>query len=342
MLPCFQLHYIGVGKDRDLYTFCLSTGAGCTYHLDLRTLCDVALWPQYEPVFISPINANLHAEGQGEHWRVSLEDCNSYGTLVSNIRLPRGHQLELSDSDCLTFGPKGPVGASPPEFYFMFQLVRVRPQDFAAFTIPRAGGESGGGGGFWPMLPPQGAPQRPLNTFSPSPKATLILSSIGSLSKLQLQPLTFSRNRGGRQSLTFPVTLRESGATLPTPLPAPRNRRKSAHKVLAELEDERGTKESPPRIQAETKKKLRGMKTTVTPSGNRRGRPRKYLSSRIEAPPPIGGGEPCAAPSCQPPQEETVAWVQCDGCDAWFHIACAGCSYQAAQEADYRCSSCQT
>ncbi|XP_027732538.1 transcription factor 19 [Vombatus ursinus] len=342
MLPCFQLLRMGVGRGGDLYTFHPPTGAGCTYHLGLRAdLCDVALRPQCEPVLISPVHAKLHAEGQGDDWRVSLEDCSSYGTLVNNIRLPRGHQLELSDGDLLTFGPKGPVGASPPEFYFMFQRVRVRPQDFAAITIPRAGGESGGEGGFWPMLPPQGAPQRPLSTLSPAPKATLILSSIGSLSKLQPQPLTFSRVGGGGQSLTFPVTFREAGATLPTPPPAPRNRRKSAHKVLAELEDEGGTEENPPRVQAETRKKPRGMKIPVTPCGKRRGRPRKYLSSRTAVPPPVGGGEPCAAPSCQPPQEETVAWVQCDGCDEWFHVACAGCSYRAAQEADYRCSSCQ-
>ncbi|CAM5159562.1 unnamed protein product, partial [Eretmochelys imbricata] len=52
--------------------------------------------------------------------------------------------------------------------------------------------------------------------------------------------------------------------------------------------------------------------------------------------------EPCAAPRCRLPQDETVQWVQCDGCDAWFHVACVGCSYSAVQEADFRCGGCRT
>ncbi|XP_037699027.1 transcription factor 19 isoform X1 [Choloepus didactylus] len=343
MLPCFQLLRIGGGRGGDLYTFHPPTGAGCTYRLGCRAdLCDVALRPQEEPGLISGVHAELHAERRGDDWRVSLEDHSSQGTLVNNVRLPRGHRLELSDGDLLTFGPEGPPGTSPSEFYFMFQQVRVKPQDFAAITIPRSRGEAGAGGGFRPMLPSQGAPQRPLSTLSPAPKATLILNSIGSLSKLQHQPLTFSRSGGGSKPQSLPLaTPHGEVGTTPSALPtAPRNRRKSAHRVLAELDDERGPPESPP-VYLEPRKKLRGEKAPLTPSGNRRGRPRKHPVNVPKAPPAVGGGEPCAAPHCCLPQEETVAWVQCDGCDVWFHVACVGCSIQAAREADFQCPGCR-
>ncbi|XP_070371441.1 transcription factor 19 isoform X5 [Equus asinus] len=218
-----------------------------------------------EPGLISGVHAELHAERWGDDWRVSLEDHSSQGTLVNNVRLPRGHRLELSDGDLLTFGPEGPPGTSPSEFYFMFQQVRVKPQDFAAITIPRSRGEEGTGAGFRPMLPSQGAPQRPLSTLSPAPKATLILNSIGSLSKLQPQPLTFSRSGGGPQSLPVPTPPGEVGTT--PSAPPPRNRRKSAHRVLAELDDEREAPESPPPVLMEPRKKLRVEKTPLTPSG---------------------------------------------------------------------------
>ncbi|XP_008069929.1 transcription factor 19 [Carlito syrichta] len=340
MLPCFQLLRIGGGRGGDLYTFHPPTGAGCTYRLGHRAdLCDVALLPQQEPGLISGVHAELHAEPRGDDWKVSLENHSSQGTLVNNVRLPRGHRLELSDGDLLIFGSEGPPGTSHSEFYFMFQQVRVKPQDFAAITIPRSRGEAGAGAGFRPMLPSQGAPQRPLSTLSPAPKATLILNSIGSLSKLRPQPLTFSRSGGGPKSPPVPTPPAE---VEPTPsAPAPRNRRKSVHRVLAELDDESEAPESPPPVLMEPRKKLRIEKAPLTPSGNRRGRPRKHPVSAPLAPHAIGGGELCAAPCCCLPQEETVAWVQCDGCDVWFHVACVGCSIQAAREADFRCPGCQ-
>lgn len=261
----------------------------------------------------------------------------STGTLVNNVRLPRGHRLELSDGDLVTFGPEGPPGTSPSEFYFMFQQVRVKPQDFAAITIPRSSGEEGTGTGFQPMLPPQGAPKRPLRSLSPSPKATLILNSIGSLSKLRPLPLTFSRSGGGPQKLPVPTPPREVGSTPSDP--PPRNRRKSAHRVLAELDDEGEIPEAPP-VFMEPRKKLRVETTPQTPAGNRRGCPWKHPVSTPRAPPAAGGEEPCAATCCYLPQEETVAWVQCDGCDVWFHVACVGYSIQTAREADFRCPGC--
>ncbi|XP_042540055.1 transcription factor 19 isoform X1 [Dipodomys spectabilis] len=260
MLPCFQLLRIGGGRGGDLYTFHPPTGTGCTYRLGCRAdLCDVALRPQKEPGLISGVHAELHAERRGDDWRVSLEDHSSQGTLVNNVRLPKGHRLELSDGDLLTFGPEGPPGTSSSEFYFMFQQVRVKPQDFAAITIPRSKGEAGAGTGFQPMLPSQGAPQRPLSTFSPAPKATLILNSIGSLSKLRTQPLTFSRGGGGPHSLPVPTP---PGEVKTPPAPPPRNRRKSAHRVLAELDDE-----SPPPVLIGPRKKLRVEKAPLTSSG---------------------------------------------------------------------------
>lgn len=338
MLPCFQLLRIGGGRGGDLYTFHPPTGAGCTYRLGRRAdLCDVALWPQQEPGLISGVHAELHAERRGEDWRVSLEDHSSHGTLVNNVRLPRGHRLELNDGDLLTFGPEGAPGTSPSEFYFMFQQVRVKPQDFAAITTPRSRGEAGAGAGFRPMLPSQGAPQRPLSTLSPAPKATLILNSIGSLSKLRPQPLTFSRSGSGPQSRPLPTPPGEAGTT--PSAPPPRNRRKSAHRVLAELDDEEAP-QGPLPVLLEPKKKLRVEKALLTPSGNRHGRPRKHPMAASTAPPAGGSREPCAAPCCSLPQEDTVAWVQCDGCDVWFHVACVGCSIQAAMEADFRCPRC--
>ncbi|XP_077854924.1 transcription factor 19 isoform X3 [Macaca mulatta] len=266
MLPCFQLLRIGGGRGGDLYTFHPPAGAGCTYRLGHRAdLCDVALRPQQEPGLISGIHAELHAEPWGDDWRVSLEDHSLQGTLVNNVRLPRGHRLELSDGDLLTFGPEGPPGTSPSEFYFMFQQVRVKPQDFAAITIPRSRGETRAGAGFRPMLPSQGAPQRPLSTLSPAPKATLILNSIGSLSKLRPQPLTFSPSWGGPRSLPVPAPPGEVG-NAPS-APPPRNRRKSVHRVLAELDDDSQPSESPPPVLMEPRKKLRVDKAPLTPTG---------------------------------------------------------------------------
>lgn len=57
------------------------------------------------------------------------------GTWVNEVRLQRGVQWELSDGDTLTFGGQSAPGS--PEFYFLFQKVKVRPLDFDAITIPK-------------------------------------------------------------------------------------------------------------------------------------------------------------------------------------------------------------
>jgi len=57
------------------------------------------------------------------------------GTWVNEVRLQSGIQWELSDGDTLTFG--GQTAPGSPEFYFLFQKVKVRPLDFDAITIPK-------------------------------------------------------------------------------------------------------------------------------------------------------------------------------------------------------------
>lgn len=57
------------------------------------------------------------------------------GTWVNEVRLAPGVQWELSDGDTLVFGGQSVAGS--PEFYFLFQKVKVRPLDFDAITIPK-------------------------------------------------------------------------------------------------------------------------------------------------------------------------------------------------------------
>lgn len=54
---------------------------------------------------------------------------------MNEVRLQPGVQWELSDGDTLTFGGQSAPGS--PEFYFLFQKVKVRPLDFDAITIPK-------------------------------------------------------------------------------------------------------------------------------------------------------------------------------------------------------------
>ncbi|KAL8213054.1 UNVERIFIED_CONTAM: hypothetical protein K2H54_060446 [Gekko kuhli] len=361
----------GDSPNRDLYTFRPSRPS-CTYRLGRRAeVCDVTLVSEQNPALISRIHAEIHAERDADstagEWRVGLVDCSTHGTYVNAIRISHGKRTDLNDGDLLTFGHPNPVpeGCALPtphgdsEFYFLFQKVQVRPQDFAAITEPKVPGDFSCG--FRPVLPSGNHRIRPLPRLSPTSfscrsKATLILSSIGSLSKLKPQPFTFSL---GRSRTTEP----------PTQPRASRNRRKSAHTLLPELEDEitRLEEEQPPpekeqgissyvhchdplRLQRRVPERSRslqedvGPKLHITPSGKRRGRPRKnppggtcqVFSQTLSA------SEPCAAPRCHLPQDETVEWVQCDGCDAWFHVACVGCSYSAVQEADFRCAACRS
>uniref|UniRef100_A0A8C8VKF6 FHA domain-containing protein n=1 Tax=Pelusios castaneus TaxID=367368 RepID=A0A8C8VKF6_9SAUR len=338
-LPCFQLLRMGPacpgdGLNQDLHTF-RPAGPHCTYRLGRRAeVCDVPLVSERHPGLVSRVHAELHAErdphSTAGEWRVCLVDCSTHGTYVNAVRVPRGRRLELNDGDLVTFGhpdpvPEGCTLAPLPgdsEFCFLFQKVRVQPQDFAAITAPKV--PSPLSCGFKPVLAGGNHRIRPLARpigFSrPSrPKATLILSSIGSISKLKLQPLTFALNRAQRSE--------------PPARPgASKSRRKSAHTLLPELEDEKPAR---PSITSLTSPFL---------CRKRRGRPRKHPlrdASHVFSQ-TLLAAEPCAAPHCHLPQDETVQWVQCDGCDAWFHVACVGCSYRAVQEADFRCEGCRT
>ncbi|XP_074872617.1 transcription factor 19 [Carettochelys insculpta] len=336
-LPCFQLLRMGPARpgdeaSRDLHTF-RPAGPRCTYRLGRRAeVCDVPLLPAQSPGLVSRIHAELHAErdphSTSGEWRVSLVDCSTHGTYVNAARVVRGRRVELADGDLLTLGPPAPRPGDS-EFCFLFQKVRVQPQDFAALTAPKAPWPLPCG--FRPVLPGAGSRIRPLaRPAAPAPharpKASLVLSSIGSISKLQPRPLTFALRR--------PEPPARPGAS--------RSRRKSAHTLLPELEDEVTRLDE--ELEAESPPSRPTAPLQVTPGGKRRGRPRKH-PLRVTPPGPsrvLLGAEPCAAPRCRLPQDETVQWVQCDGCDAWFHVVCVGRSYSALQEADFRCGRCRT
>ncbi|KAG7233716.1 hypothetical protein INR49_006697 [Caranx melampygus] len=182
------------------------------------------------------------------------------GTWVNEVRLQRGVQWELSDGDTLTFGGQSAPGS--PEFYFLFQKVKVRPLDFDAITIPKAGTFSSD-----LQNRIRTNPDRKVTTNLDLSKlsinrATVILNSIGSLSKMKGSAWTFKRSfshegtvsdpgssssppplSGGFSSLLPPSTPPPSSFTtgglvsvtsaksLP---PTSRSRRKSAHTVLLE------------------------------------------------------------------------------------------------------------
>ncbi|MGH0171016.1 UNVERIFIED_CONTAM: hypothetical protein FKN15_059940 [Acipenser sinensis] len=497
--PCFQLLRIGSGSGsgsgsgRDLYTFRPAL-ARCVFRLGREEACDVTLQSDSCPGLISRLHAEIQAEREEDSvtadWRVFVVDCSTHGTLVNDVHLIRGARVELTDGDTLTFGQRGDLPLTPScsaqpqnrsEFYFLFQKVRLRPQDFDAITLPKAPAFTSFAGtatllrGFTPVSPSRKGvkelTKRPETSTSPTPAfkcSTLILSSIGSLSKLQAQPLTFHPDKADNKRLekqnptvSFSVPPVNSNAR---PLAPPsgsasspanttsgcvsisKSRRKSAHTVLPELEDEIQrfsveVKESASakrrhcksesdvqsdvyqrqqrplaeclehdpsplsrrrRIQSDTpciprseREGGRGyanvlllrspsqsissclyspvhngqggidraqgeanrvmlQKLQITPTGKRRGRPRKhpvcqvfshtlYVEDRSE-----GGrietghgevAEPCAARHCHLPQEDTVQWVQCDDCDAWYHVACVGCNYSSLKDstAEFHC-----
>ncbi|XP_029023620.1 transcription factor 19 [Betta splendens] len=260
--PCFQLLRIGSSPGdsaRDLYTF-RPTLNRCVFRLGRAAeLCDVTL----DSASVSRIHAELHAEretpgedaaAQEEGWRVHIEDKSSHGTWVNEIRLQLGVQWELSDGDALTFGGQSAPGS--PEFYFLFQKVKVRPLDFDAITIPKAGTFSSDlQNRIRTNLDRKVPANLDLSKLSIN-RATVILNSIGSLSKMQGSAWTFKRSHSlegtasdpgsssspplalGFSSLLPPSTPPSFTSTASVPaksVPAnSRSRRKSAHTVLLE------------------------------------------------------------------------------------------------------------
>ncbi|XP_003454644.1 transcription factor 19 [Oreochromis niloticus] len=529
--PCFQLLRIGSSAGdsaRDLYTFRPAQNHSVFRLGRAAELCDVTL----DSPSVSRIHAEVEAERETvegdeaqeeEGWRVHIKDRSSHGTWVNEVRLQPGIQWELSDGDTLIFG--GQTAPGNPEFYFLFQKVKVRPLDFDAITLPKAGTFSSDlQNRIRTSLDRKVAANLDLSKLSIN-RATVILNSIGSLSKMKGSAWTFKRSHShegtvsdpgtstspplavGFSSLLLPSTPPSftSAASLPQTKALPqtsRSRRKSAHTVLLEddssdeprsrgvlagvVEDgqrARGKKRRrlyksesegfslppPPQLQPKTHsdirrpleakpfpvgirtigsfhgamtnsrlnehlfqasftskqevEKVNRVKTVVHgniaafrqqkpahcsptaargrrransspvfsplvvggenynlaspsvriradervsvqfnrfhhPTGKRRGRPRKHpLPPRPSLPSPssssssstssassssgssssssdededdeeeddvmVGTVEPCAAPRCRLPQQDTVQWIQCDVCDAWYHIDC--------------------
>ncbi|KAM4630203.1 transcription factor 19 [Polymixia lowei] len=262
--PCFQLLRIGSSEGdsaRDLYTFRPALRRSVFRLGRASELCDVTL----DSTSVSRIHAELHAEREGsekgeggppleEGWSVHIKDRSSHGTWVNEVRLQPSVQWELSDGDTLTFGSQSAPGS--PEFYFLFQKVKVRPLDFDAITIPKAGTFSSDIQNRIRTSLDQRAAADGLSKLSIN-RATVILNSIGSLSKMKGSAWTFKRGdgQGGNASdpspSSSPPLATGFSALLPpstppsfptagsmpsvTSLPvSSRSRRKSAHTVLLE------------------------------------------------------------------------------------------------------------
>ncbi|XP_029976669.1 transcription factor 19 [Salarias fasciatus] len=259
--PCFQLLRIGASTGdsaRDLYTFRPALSHSVFRLGRAAELCDVTL----DSASVSRIHAELLAEREAggggdsaqheEGWRVRIKDRSSHGTWVNEVRLQPGSLCELSDGDTLTFGGQS-------EFYFLFQKVKVRPLDFDAITIPKAGTFSSDLQNRIRTNPDRkAAPSLDLSKLSLN-RATVILNSIGSLSKMQGSAWTFKRSHSQEGAVSDPGTSSSSSpplavglssllppstppslssaASLPSAKslpPASRSRRKSAHTVLLE------------------------------------------------------------------------------------------------------------
>ncbi|XP_018529641.1 transcription factor 19 [Lates calcarifer] len=306
--PCFQLLRIGSSTGdsaRDLFTFRPALSR-CVFRLGRAAeLCDVTL----DSTSVSRIHAELHVEReesggdaalQEEGWRVHIKDRSSHGTWVNEVRLPSGVQCELSDSDTLTFGGQSASGS--PEFYFLFQKVKVRPLDFDAITIPKAGTFSSDlQNRIRTNLDRKEAANLDLSKLSIN-RATVILNSIGSLSKMKGSAWTFKRSYShegtisdpgssssppltvGFSSLLPPSTPPSFSSSASAPSakslpPTSRSRRKSAHTVL--LEDD-----------SSDEPRSRGVLAGVVEDGQRaRGKKRRRLykseSEGFSSPPPL-------------------------------------------------------
>ncbi|XP_073497858.1 transcription factor 19 [Phyllobates terribilis] len=348
--PCFQLLRMGSdhgavpSSSQDLYTF-LPDSSRCTYRLGARPdLCDVPLPGK------PGVQAELHAEREASgDWRVKLESCSNCGIYINEVQLQCRQRIELSDGDLLRF-QEGPPSLSPPsaspDTYFLFQRIRVRPLDFCAITSPRA--QATPSTGFTPVL----GTRRLGGERGASPHyttgATVILNSIGSISKMKRERMHNGGLIGGTVELTKPPT-----PDLPLPsrtgLERRRSRRKAQHKVLCELEedeerqvedeDEDGKRKKKRGSQKEDEK---GMAQQVEMGRKPRGRPRKNpapptVVSQTVSSQTVSSAEPCAWQSCCLPQEDTVSWVQCDRCDSWYHVVCIGRSLTSLQDTDFHC-----
>ncbi len=167
----------------------------------------------------------------------------SSGTWVNDMRLQQGVLKEIFDGDTLTIG--GQSGRGSPEFYFLFQKVRVRPLDFDAITVPKAGSFSSDiKNRIRTCSDRKPDPALDMSKLSIN-RATVILNSIGSLSKMNGSCWTFKKSEN-TSTLNTPVFTALAPPTTPPPFqavgeissksvpPSSKSRRKSAHTVLLE------------------------------------------------------------------------------------------------------------
>lgn len=345
--PCFQLLRMGSdlgatpasssqsAPSQDLYTF-LPDSPRCVYRLGARhDLCDVPLPGK------ARVQAEIHAEREpsGE-WRVNLQSCTSTGIYINEVHLQRGQQVELADGDLLRFQERPSAPSSPshsPDTYFLFQQVRVRPLDFSAITSPRARTT-------FPVFTPVLGTRRLGGDRGGSPHyttgATVILNSIGSISKMKRERMHSGGLIGGTVELAKPAT-----PDLPLPsrtgIERRRSRRKAQHKVLCELEEDEEDRQAEEgkrkrkrgRRKEDEKRAAQPMEFERKP----RGRPRKNPTPPLVTSQTVSSAEPCASRSCCLPQEDTVSWVQCDHCDSWYHVVCIGRSLTSLQDIDFHC-----
>ncbi|KAM4019100.1 transcription factor 19 [Anomaloglossus baeobatrachus] len=341
--PCFQLLRMGsdhgaAPSSQDLYTF-LPESSRCIYRLGARAdLCDVPL--PGKPC----VHAEIHAEREHSgDWRVKLESCANCGIYVNGIQLQCRQRIELSDGDLLRFQEGPPLPSSPsasPDTYFLFQRVRVRPLDFCAITSPRA--QATTSTGFTPVIGTRRLGGERDSSPYYTTGATVILNSIGSISKMKRERMHNSGLIGGTVELAKPPT-----PDLPLPsrtgLERRSSRRKAQHKVLCEL----GEEEEERQVEDEDgkRKKKRGRRKEEekrmaqhSEMGRKpRGRPRKNPAPATVVSQTVSSAEPCAWRSCCLPQEDTVSWVQCDRCDSWYHVVCIGRSLTSLQDTDFHC-----
>ncbi|CAJ0948841.1 unnamed protein product [Ranitomeya imitator] len=172
-------------------------------------------------------------------WRShTVSRTNMDGIYINEVQLHCRQRIELCDGDLLRFQEGPPSLSLPsasPDTYFLFQRVHVRPLDFCAITSPRA--QATPSTGFTPVL----GTRRLGGERGVSPHyttgATVILNSIGSISKMKRERMHNVGLTGGTVELTKPPT-----PDLPLPsrtgLERRSSRRKAQHKVLCELEED--------------------------------------------------------------------------------------------------------